>query len=245
GTEPARKRAQAHRPVQLRLWRRQCPGASVRGSLDATQPLGGDGSLADECVAAADAMSEPAAHPSRGTVGSLHLHAPAPGGALQSVTSMPLVAEQGIAEDERYFGRVSSHTGRPSRRQVSLIAREQIAAHAAALGMPDIAPGAVRANIETMGIDLMSLLGREIELGQAVLLFQTPRDPCAKMDAVAPGLRTLMLGGKQGVMATVVRSGTVRVGGPIGGWAGVGAGAAPAAVNPMPGAKPAPPPTAR
>src|SRR5256885_7561570 len=51
--------------------------------------------------------------------------------------------------EPRYFGRVSRNSGKPSRRQLSLIEREQIAEHAAPLGLETIAPGAVRANIET------------------------------------------------------------------------------------------------
>ena len=52
---------------------------------------------------------------------------------------------------------------------MTLIEREQIAEHAAALGLPSIPPGAVRSNIETTGIKLISLLGREVEIGGAVL----------------------------------------------------------------------------
>jgi MOSC domain-containing protein YiiM len=70
----------------------------------------------------------------------------------------------------------------------------------------------VRSNIETSGIDLISLLGQEVEIGDAVLFLHTPRDPCAKMDAICKGLRNLMLDRRQGVMAEVRRTGQVRVG---------------------------------
>jgi len=117
----------------------------------------------------------------------------------------------GLVGDERKFGRKDAK-GNPSRRQVSLIAREQIAQHAAALGLPGIAPGAVRSNIETAGVDLMSLLGKEVRVGGAVLFFYEPRTPCAKMDLIVPGLRGLMGNGNQGVMAQVVCSGEIQVG---------------------------------
>ena len=119
---------------------------------------------------------------------------------------------KGISGDARYFGRVSRETGQPSRRQVTLIEREQIAEHAVALGLPTIAPGAVRSNIETTGINLMALLGREIEIGEAVLRLYAAREPCAKMDAICEGLRARMMNERQGVLAEVVRSGRVRVG---------------------------------
>jgi len=49
---------------------------------------------------------------------------------------------KGIAGDARCFGRLCCDAGQPTRRQVMLIEREQIAEHAAALGLPSIAPGA-------------------------------------------------------------------------------------------------------
>jgi MOSC domain-containing protein YiiM len=150
-----------------------------------------------------------------GRVASLHLHPAEPGAPLQAVEAVELVAAQGIQADNRYFGRLSRDTGQPTRRQVTLIEREQIAEHAAALGLPCISPGAVRSNIETTGINLILLLGREVEIGSAVLLLHSPRDPCAKMDAICHGLRGLMMSSRQGVLAQVVRSGTIRVGDPI------------------------------
>jgi len=153
-----------------------------------------------------------------GRVASLHLHPTEPGARLQVVESMQVVEARGILGDTRYFDRLSRDTGKVTRRQVSLIEREQIAEHAAALGLPAIAPGAVRANIETLGIDLVALVGRELQVGEAVLRFYAPRDPCAKMDAICQGLRNLMMNDRQGVMAEVVRSGTIRVGDPLQPW---------------------------
>jgi MOSC domain-containing protein YiiM len=147
-----------------------------------------------------------------GHVASLHLHPPESGHPLQPVETIEIVEGKGIAGDARYFGRLSRDTGQPSRRQVTLIEREQIAEHAAGLGLPAISPGAVRSNIETVGISLIALLGREIKIGEAVLRLYAPRDPCAKMDAICQGLRARMMDQRQGVLAEVVRSGTVRVG---------------------------------
>ena len=147
-----------------------------------------------------------------GRVASLHLHPAEPGAPLQPIESVEVVVGRGIQGDTRYFGRLSRDTGEPSRRQVTLIEREQIAEHAVALALPSIPPGAVRSNIETTGINLISLLAREVEIGGAVLRFYAPRDPCAKMDAIRQGLRALMLNSRQGVLAEVLRSGTIRVG---------------------------------
>jgi MOSC domain-containing protein YiiM len=147
-----------------------------------------------------------------GRVVSLHLHPAEPGSPLQAIDAVELVADHGIRGDHRYYGRLSRLTGQPTHRQVTLIEREQIAEHATAIGLAAIAPGAVRSNIETTGINLISLLGQEVEIGTAVLQLHSPRDPCAKMDAICQGLRALMMNSRQGVLAQVVRSGTIRVG---------------------------------
>jgi len=150
-----------------------------------------------------------------GRVASLHLHGAQSREPLRSVDAVELVAGKGIHDEPRYFGRISRKTGKPSRRQVSLIEREQIAEHAAALGLESIPPGAVRANIETIGIDFRGLVGKQIQIGEAVLFLYEPRTPCEQMDAICAGLRGLMENNRQGVMAEVVRSGKVRANDPI------------------------------
>jgi MOSC domain-containing protein YiiM len=146
-----------------------------------------------------------------GRVVSLHLHPDVSGEALRAVGEVYAEAGKGLVGDARFFGR-KNQLGQPSRRQVSLIAREEIARHAATLGLAEIVPGAVRSNIETAGVDLVSFLGREMEVGQAVLLFYEARKPCWKMDCIAPGLQAEMGLGRQGVVAQVIRSGRIRAG---------------------------------
>ena len=133
---------------------------------------------------------------------------------MVSVGEIDVEAEMGIVQDKRYFGR-RSFAGAPSKRQVSLIEREQIAEHAAALGTEEFAHGIVRSNIETEGIELVPLAGRKIRIGTAVLLIGSPRDPCEKMNRIAQGLRELMDHVRQGVLAQVVVSGKIRLGDPI------------------------------
>jgi len=124
---------------------------------------------------------------------------------------MEVVVGKGIQGEPRYFGRIRSN-GEPALRQVTLMEREQIAEHATALGLGSIPPGAVRANIETICIGLVALIGREIQIGEAVLLLYAPRDPCEKMDAVCRGLRERMLNHRQGMLAQVIQPGRIRVG---------------------------------
>jgi MOSC domain-containing protein YiiM len=147
-----------------------------------------------------------------GRVASLHLHPPESGAPLLSANTIELITGKGILGDNRYFARLSRSAGEPGRRQVSLMAREQISKHAVALGLQTIPPGAVRANIETLGIDLVALIGQHVSIGGAVLHFYEARTPCMKMDAICVGLRKLMEDQNQGVMAEVIRPGCARVG---------------------------------
>jgi len=126
-------------------------------------------------------------------------------------TELELVADKGVAGSKRYFGR-RSILGEPTKRQVTLIEREQISEHAAALGVEFFAPGIVRSNIETEGIDLVPLEGKTLRIGAALVRVGKPRTPCAKMDQIMPGLRALMEDSRQGVLAQVIGSGTVRLG---------------------------------
>ena len=146
-----------------------------------------------------------------GKVASLHLHPEVAGEALRAVSEVYAEAGKGLVGDARVFGR-KNQKGEPGRRQISLIAREEIARHAAALGLPVIVPGAVRSNIETTGLNLVAFLRHEMEVGEAVLLFCEARTPCSKMDRVAPGLQAMMSQDRQGVLAQVIRSGWIRTG---------------------------------
>ncbi len=147
-----------------------------------------------------------------GRVASLHLHPEKSGGGMTTVDVIEVVVQKGIEGNGRYFGRINAKTGQPGKRQVSLMEREQIAEHAAALDLSGIPPGVVRSNIETSGIDLISLLGRQVQVGNALLIFYEARTPCEKMDRICQGLRALMEDRKQGVLAQVVRGGSIRVG---------------------------------
>lgn len=134
---------------------------------------------------------------------------------MQAVNQIEVVAGMGISGEPRYFGKISRTTGKPTRRQISLMEREQIAEHAAALGVQSIPSGAIRANIETTGIDLIKLIGKQIRIGEAILFLYEPRKPCHQMDAICAGLRALMENSRQGVMAEVILPGSIRGGDPI------------------------------
>jgi MOSC domain-containing protein YiiM len=143
---------------------------------------------------------------------SLHLHPAKAGEPLRPVEQIEVVEQKGIRGNGRYFGRLSRSTGEPSKRQITLMEREQISEHATTLGLDKISPGEVRSNIETLGVNLIELIGREVRVGEATLLFYEARTPCEKMDKLCAGLRALMENNKQGVLAQVIRGGIIRVG---------------------------------
>lgn len=145
-------------------------------------------------------------------VASLHVHPKVSGEPMLFLPAMKLEADMGIMEDVRYYAQKSRTSGQTNKRQVSVIEREQLAEHAAVLGLKSIAPGQARANIETLGINLQALVGKKVQVGTAVLLLYAPRTPCEKMDRICQGLRKLMENARQGVMAQVVQSGEIRLG---------------------------------
>src|SRR4030095_7171414 len=75
-----------------------------------------------------------------------------------------------------------------------------------------LAPGEVRENIVTRGLDLQALPpGTRLEIGRAALEITKDWEPCAFIDSLRPGLRAKMIR-RRGMLARVVRSGEIRVG---------------------------------
>jgi len=90
-------------------------------------------------------------------------------------------------------------------RQVLLMSEENLDAFG-------LAPGEVRENIVTRGLDLQALpSGTRLEIGGAALEITKDCEPCAFIDSLRPGLRPLMIR-RRGMLARVVRSGEIRVG---------------------------------
>jgi len=144
---------------------------------------------------------------SNGVVASVHLHPVISGNPFLTANELILVAGKGIKGNGE--GRMYDNG---SRRQVSLIGREQLSEHAKALACSIFSPGAARSNIETEGINLIEWIGCNARIGEAELYLYAPRTPCRKMNAIVNGLRDQMADGNQGVMAEVTRSGTILVG---------------------------------
>ena len=122
-------------------------------------------------------------------------------GAMQVVESASLMGDEGI-EGDRHASPREDRRGY----HVLLMDRETLEA----LGL---APGTVRENVTTSGLDLVSLVaGQRVALGeQAVIQISKSCAPYSRMDEVRPGLQQ-ELEGRRGMLASVVESGTVVVG---------------------------------
>ena len=149
--------------------------------------------------------------------------------AKQRVPRLRLLAGLGV-EGDAHAGLTMQHRSRwvkqrtvPNLRQVHLIHCE-LFDELAAKGFA-IEPAMMGENVTTRGIDLLGLgRGTRLRLGaQAVIELTGLRNPCFKLDGIAPGLMHAVLEKgpgktvirKAGVMAVVVASGEVAVGDPI------------------------------
>jgi MOSC domain-containing protein YiiM len=95
--------------------------------------------------------------------------------------------------------------GRPGSRQVLLIDSETLEEFR-------LAPGQVKENITTRGLDLSGLVrGERLAIGDAVLEVTGPCDPCSRMDEIRTGLQQA-LQGRRGILCRVVQGGRIRLG---------------------------------
>ena len=80
------------------------------------------------------------------------------------------------------------------------------------LQMLGLAPGVVKENITTAGLDLRTLRdGERLEIGEAVLEVSEPCHPCDRMDAIRQGLRE-ELRGRRGILCKVITAGRIKKG---------------------------------
>ncbi len=181
-------------------------------------------------------MSEPA-----GVVLALHLTAKA-GAQMKSVEEVDAAADRGLVGDRYYesTGRYSERRQQPTaqagreagrgahpegdasgaaepsvapKRQVTFIASENLAALASE-GV-ELAAAESRRNVLTGGVELLRLIGRRFSVGGAVCEGIEECTPCSYLESLTrPGVLRA-LGGRGGLRAGIVSSGTIRVGDPI------------------------------
>ncbi len=130
---------------------------------------------------------------------------PARGTPIDVRTSAKLCAGHGI-DGDRY------DTNRNGPRQVTLIAAEDIAAIAAFLGLPKVAPELLRRNLVTRGINLLALKDRRFRVGAALLEGSGECAPCSRLEETfGPGGYNAVRG-RGGITARVIEGGTIHIG---------------------------------
>jgi MOSC domain-containing protein YiiM len=106
-------------------------------------------------------------------------------------------------EDWGLQGCVHARPGR--KRQVLLVSAD----HLDAVG---VEPGTIRENVTVAGTDVQAWpIGQRVRAGDAVFEMTMVCDPCERMDAIRPGLRT-ELEGRRGMLARIVAGGQLAVG---------------------------------
>jgi MOSC domain-containing protein YiiM len=100
-------------------------------------------------------------------------------------------------------------------RQVTLIQKEHIAAIASFLGKPQLDFTLTRRNVLVEGINLLSLKGKQFEIGEALFEYSGECHPCSRMEeALGMGGYNAMRG-HGGITAKVIKDGDIKVGSPI------------------------------
>jgi MOSC domain-containing protein YiiM len=94
---------------------------------------------------------------------------------------------------------------RPGRRQVLIVDGETLDAM-------NLAPGIIRENITTTGLNVNSLkAGQQLRIGEARLEISGVCTPCDQLERLRPGLRR-EIWGRRGMLCCVVEGGMIRRG---------------------------------
>jgi len=98
-----------------------------------------------------------------------------------------------------------AHARPQGKRQVLLMDRET-------LDVFELAPGIVRENVTTEGIDVNGLaVGQRLQIGDVELQVSAVCDPCEQIEALRQGLQAAMQR-RRGMLCKVVRGGLLRRG---------------------------------
>ncbi len=99
-----------------------------------------------------------------------------------------------------------------SKRQVTLIQAEHLAAVASFLGKDTLDPSLLRRNLVVQGINLHSLKNRPFRVGEAIFELTGDCHPCSRMEETLGEGGYNALRGHGGITARVLQEGAIRVG---------------------------------
>jgi len=128
-----------------------------------------------------------------------------PRAPIHVISSAVVKAGQGIVGDYHGFDEMTD-------RQITLIQSEHLPLIAAFLGKRAIDPALLRRNVVVTGINLFQFLNYRFRVGEALLEWVEPCDPCRRMEEnLGPGGIRAMIG-HGGIVARVLEGGRLRVG---------------------------------
>jgi MOSC domain-containing protein YiiM len=135
---------------------------------------------------------------------------------MQVLSEATLLTDRGIQGDR------ASARGPGGKRQVSLLQAEHLAVIASLVGSDEVAPELLRRNLVVQGINVIGLRATTFRIGEVVLRGNGACEPCSKMErALGPGGYNA-LRGHGGILALVLRGGTIRLGDEVDFWTEVG-----------------------
>ena len=145
----------------------------------------------------------------QGRVASIHV-APGAADAMSTVEQVQAVAAKGLEGDRYFLGLGTFWKPKPDY-EVTLIEIEALEALQRDYGVA-LAPAEARRNIVTRGVALNHLVGREFQVGEAILRGLRLCEPCAHLERltqrnVIPGLIH-----RGGLRAQILIGGTIKVG---------------------------------
>ncbi|MFZ1757385.1 MAG: MOSC domain-containing protein [Caldilineaceae bacterium] len=125
---------------------------------------------------------------------------------VEAVGGAEAVPGSGLVGD-RFRGR-----GAESKRQVTLIQAEHLAAVGSFLGSGPLDPALLRRNIVVSGLNLLALKDKRFRIGDALLEYTGQCHPCSRMEEVLGPGGYNALRGHGGITARVIEGGLIRVG---------------------------------
>ena len=154
------------------------------------------------------------------SVSSTHTFSKPLAGSIRLLEGLGVEGDAHCGTTVKHRSRVARDPNQPNLRQVHLI-HEELQDELRASGF-NVSPGVMGENVTTRGIDLLGLsTGAQLRLGDDALVEVTGlRNPCAQLDEYEAGLMAAVLDHdangelirKAGVMAVVLRGGTVKAG---------------------------------
>jgi MOSC domain-containing protein YiiM len=146
----------------------------------------------------------------QGTVAGIYIATEA-AGPIASLEEVEAVADRGL-EGDRYFAGEGTYSDTPGTgRQVTLIEREALQAAARDYGIA-LEPGQSRRNLETVGVALNHLVGREFMIGEVRLRGMRLNEPCAHLAKLSKRGVVKALTHRGGLRADILTGGVIHIG---------------------------------